>query len=231
MAYNRAQAQKLCNDSELQLVVASMADEVVKLTAAQLRSKITRARTLRDKNTDLFRRQTTATRSATNSKRGNTGVANQRTEQKARLFDETLKRLEVRLAKVEAAAAKAIAKPIVKGAVARKSPTKAAVAKAPAQPAAPKKSVARKAGAKQVASAGKPAPAARKMVTKAAASKAAAGTTAARKAVAKPVAKAPVARSQRPATAVSKVVSVRGKNIGAHARSANAKGQAKRAGR
>jgi len=238
MAYNRAQAQKLCNESELQLVVASMADEVVKLTAAQLRSKITRARTLRDKNTDLFRRQTTATRGATSAKRGNTGVANQRTQQKARLFDETLKRLETRLLKVEAAAAKLASKPAekpaAKAAVARKSPTKAAVPKAPAQPAPPKKSVARRAAAKTAVK-----PAAKKAAAKTtvkAAVKSALDTTA-KKPVAKAApakaapAKAAVARSQRPATAVSKVVSVRGKNIGAHARSANARGQAKRGGR
>ena len=101
MAFNRAQAQRLCNASELQLVLASRAVDVVKLTPAQLRAKIVRARTLRDKSTDLFRRQTAATRAATGTKRGATGVANQRTGQKARLFDETLKRFEARLARIE----------------------------------------------------------------------------------------------------------------------------------
>lgn len=249
MAYNRAQAQKLCNESELQLVIASMADEVVKLTAAQLRSKVARARTLRDKNTDLFRRQSAATRAATSAKRGSTGVANQRTEQKARLFDETLKRLETRLTKLESAAAKDAAKLAPKVAVARKSPTQAAVPKAPAKPAAPKKSVVRRAAAKAAPKvAVKAAPkAAVKAAPKAAlkpagktlnvqaAVKAAVKKPAAKVAPAKvaqaAVAKKPVASGQRPAAVVSKTVAVRAKNIGAHARSSNARDQAKRAGR
>jgi len=229
MAYNRAQAQKLCNETELKLVLASMADEVTQLSAAQLRSKIVRARTLRDKNTDLFRRQSAATRVATSAKRGNTGVANQRTEQKARLFDETLKRLELRLAKVDAAAAKVASKAAAPAPVARKSPTRAAVAKAPAQPAAPKKSVARRASVKataepavKVAAAKSPAKTAARAPAKAAVKTAA---------PVKPAAKKPVARGQVAGNAVSKVVSVRAKNTGAHARSANARGQAKRAGR
>lgn len=253
MAYNRAQAQKLCNESELQLVIASMADEVVKLTAAQLRSKVARARTLRDKNTDLFRRQSAAIRAATSAKRGSTGVANQRTEQKARLFDETLKRLETRLNKLESAAAKDAAKLAPKVTVARKSPTQAAVPKAPAKPAAPKKSVVRRAAAKAAPKvAVKAAPkAAVKAAPKAAAKNALkpAGKTlnvqaAVKAAVKKPaakvapakvaqaaVAKKPVASGQRPAAVVSKTVAVRAKNIGAHARSSNARDQAKRAGR
>jgi len=237
MAYNRAQAQKLCNESELQLVIASMADEVVKLTAAQLRSKVARARTLRDKNSDLFRRQSAATRTATSAKRGSTGVANQRTEQKVRLFDETLKRLETRLTKVESAAAKDAAKLAPKVAVARKSPTQAAVPRAPAQPAAPKKSVARRAAAKAapkaaVKTAVKPAA---KTLSVQAAVKAAVKKPAAKAAPAKvaqgTLAKKPAASGQRPAAVVSKTVAVRAKNIGAHARSSNARDQAKRAGR
>jgi len=234
MAYNRAQAQKLCNATELELFVASLADEVTKLTAAQLRSKIARARTLRDKNADLFRRQTTTTRAATGVKRGNTGVANVRTQQKANLFGETLKRFELRLAKVEAQSNKAVAKP----AVARKSPTKAAVVRAPATPAAPKKSAAKRVAAKAPAKTA-PArkPAAKKMELKAAVSKAVASKPAGKPALparsakataAKPEAKGPAVKR---ATEVSKTVQVRGKAIGAHARSANARGQAKRGSR
>jgi hypothetical protein len=231
MAITRAQAQKICTNPEMQLVLASLPDGVAKLTAVQLRSKITRARTLRDKNLDLFRRQSTSTKAATSTKRGNTGAANANTERKAQLFDETLKRFEARLAKLETAAAKAAAKPALK-AVARKSPTKAAVKKAPAKPAAPKKSVAKKAAAKKVAAKKVVAktPAAKKAAPKkVAAKKVAAKKPAAKKAVAKKaVAKAPVARAQRSATAVSKVVSVRTKVAGAHARATKARSQAKK---
>jgi hypothetical protein len=236
MAMTRAQAQKICTNPEMQLVLASLPDGIGKLTAVQLRSKISRARTLRDKNLDLFRRQSTSTKAVTRSKRGNTGAANANTERKAQLFDETLKRFEVRLAKLETAAAKTAAKPAQK-AVARKSPTKAAVKKAPAKPAAPKKSVAKKAAAKKAATKKVAAkkvvakkPAAKKAAPKkVAAKKPAAKKPAAKKAVAKKaVAKAPVARAQRSATAVSKVVLVRTKVAGAHARASNARTQAKK---
>ena len=241
MAITRAQAQKICTNPEMQLVLASLPDGIGKLTAVQLRSKISRVRTLRDKNLDLFRRQSTSTKAVTRSKRGNTGAANANTERKAQLFDETLKRFEVRLAKLETAAAKTAAKPAQK-VVARKSPTKAAVKKAPAKPAAPKKSVAKKAATKKVAAkkvvvkkpaAKKAAP--KKVVAKKVAAKKpvakkpAAKKPAAKKAVAKKaVAKAPVARAQRSATAVSKVVLVRTKVAGAHARASNARTQAKK---
>lgn len=240
MAYNRAQAQKLCNATELELFIASLADEVTKLSAAQLRSKIARARTLRDKNADLFRRQTTTTRAATGAKRGNTGVANVRTQQKANLFGETLKRFELRLAKVEAQSNKVVAKPAAKksppkAAVAKKSPTKAAVAKAPAAPAAPKKSAAKRAVAKAPAKAA-PArkPAVKKINLVAAVAKAVAAkpagkptlpTRSAKATSGTPKGKGPAVKR---ATEVSKTVQVLSKTVGAHARSANARGEAKR---
>ena len=246
MAYNRAQAQKLCNASELELFIASLADEVTKFTAAQLRSKIARARTLRDKNADLFRRQTVSTRSATGAKRGNTGVANVRTQQKVNLFGEALKRFELRLAKVEAQMNKAAAKPLV----AKKPPTKAAVTKTSAAPAARKKSAAKRAASVKLVSA-KAAPAKKLVAKKAPAKKVAAKKVSVKSAVVKALASKPAGKPALPArsdkatasrpsakglavkraTQVSKTVQVRGKAIGAHARSANARGEAKRGSR
>jgi hypothetical protein len=110
MAYNRTQARAICNDSEYELFTASLADSITQLTPTQLRGKIKRARTLRDKNTDLFRRQSLAMQESTGSKRGKTGSANDRTEQKARLFDEVLKRFEARLDKTTAEPAPAASK-------------------------------------------------------------------------------------------------------------------------
>jgi hypothetical protein len=130
MAYNRTQARTICNDTEYELFTASLADSITQLTPAQLRGKIKRARTLRDKNTDLFRRQSLAMQESTGSKRGTTGTANQRTEQKARLFDEVLRRFEGRLDKVTAEPAPAASKAPKKQAAAKpqekpKTPTKA----------------------------------------------------------------------------------------------------------
>ena len=149
MAYNRNHARALCNDSEYDLFTASLADSISQLTAAQLRSKIKRARTLRDKNADLFRRQSLALRDTTGTKRGKTGAANERTEQKARLFDETLKRFEKRLDAITSPTAPANAKPATKPSVAESDAAQGSKAKkAAAKPAAPKKTAVRKASAK-----------------------------------------------------------------------------------
>lgn len=236
MAYNRAQAQKLCNATELDLFIASLADEVTRFTAAQLRSKIARARTLRDKNADLFRRQTVTTRTSTAAKRGNTGVANVRTEQKAALFGQVLNRFEQRLTKVENQMNKAAAKPVA----ATKSPTQAAVVRAPATPAPPKKSAAKRAALAETKTArSSPAktPVLKKVSVQSAVAKALVSkspgkpelpTRSAKDTSAVPAGRGPAVKR---ATEVSKAVQVRGKSIGAHARSANARGEAKRGSR
>ena len=253
MAYNRAQALKICSATEMEIFLSSLSDAVGKLTPVQLRSRIARARTLRDKNTDLFRRQVAATRAATGTKRGTSGTANSRTEQKAQLFAEALARLEARQTAIDAKPVKAVAgKAGSKATKARK--TKAA----PAVPAKPKKSAAKRVAAK----AAKPAvkPVARKAAPKSAkpaASKAAKPTAVktARPAVAKatkavtkaakPAAKPAAAKSRKRATSpvpskslkapavkpgnpISPVVKLRGKVIGAHARSAGARNEARR---
>ena len=130
MAYNRKQARAICNDSEYELFTASLADSITGLTPAQLRGKIKRARTLRDKSTDLFRRQSLAMQESTGSKRGKTGSANERTEQKARLFDEVLKRFEARLDKITV-------EPAPAGTKAPKKPAATAPAPKPAKAKAP----------------------------------------------------------------------------------------------
>jgi len=249
MAYNRAQALKICSATEMEIFLSSLSDAVGKLTPVQLRSRIARARTLRDKNTDLFRRQVAATRAATGTKRGASGTANSRTEQKAQLFAEALARLEARQTAIDAKPVKAVAgKAGSKATKARKSKA------APAVPAKPKKSAAKRVAAK----AAKPAvkPAARKAAPKSAkpaasrAAKPAAAKTLkpavakATKAV-KPAAKPVAAKSRKKATSpvpskslkaptvklgnpISPVVKLRGKVIGAHARSAGARTEARR---
>jgi hypothetical protein len=251
MAYNRAQALKICTATEMEIFLSSLSDAVGKLTPVQLRSRIARARTLRDKHTDLFRRQVAATRAATGTKRGASGAANSRTEQKAQLFAEALARLEARQSAIDAKPVKAVAS---------KSGSKATTAtkakRAPAAPAMPKKSVAKRVAAKAAKPAVKPVakkPAAKKAapkVAQAAASKATKPTSAktakpvaakavkpaakpaapkSRKKVSSPVPakslKAPVAKIGNP---VSPVVKLRGKVIGAHARSAGARNEARR---
>lgn len=96
MAYNRRQAESLLDAAELQLFDASLASTLAALTAAELKAKITRTRRLRDKQRDLLQRQRLASRAATGSKGGRSGVANVRTADKATLLDEVLARFEKR---------------------------------------------------------------------------------------------------------------------------------------
>jgi hypothetical protein len=107
MTYTLAQAGKLLNVSEFALFSASRADALKTHTAARLRAKVKRARALRDKFRDLFKRQRLVTRSRTGSKAGARGAANERTRRKAELFAQVLQRFEKRLAQVEAAEARA----------------------------------------------------------------------------------------------------------------------------
>jgi len=224
MAYNRAQALKICTATEMEVFLSSLSDAVGKLTPVQLRSRIARARTLRDKNTDLFRRQVAATRAATGTKRGTSGVANSRTEQKAQLFAEALARLEARQTAIDAKPAKAVASK--SGSKATKV-TKAK--RAPAAPAMPKKSVAKRVAAKAAKPAVKPAAAKATKAAKAAKPAAKPAATKSRKKIASPVPskslKAPAVKLGNP---ISSVVKLRGKVIGAHARSAGARNEARR---
>jgi hypothetical protein len=102
MAYNRSHARALCTENEYKLFTASLADEITSLTPAQLRSKIERARKLRDKNRDLFKRQRLSNRERTGTKKGDRPDSNARTGDKAKLFSEALVRFENRAAKLGA---------------------------------------------------------------------------------------------------------------------------------
>lgn len=141
MAYTLTQARTLLSANELALFDASRAQPIKALTPARLRGKVTRARALRDKYRDLYRRQTVSTRAAPAGRRSAVGGDNERTQRKAELFAEVLARFEERLQRLEADAAKAQAKakpapPIpLKAAVAKALKTKTAKAAVPRQPA------------------------------------------------------------------------------------------------
>ena len=63
------------------------------LSAAQLRDKIARARALRDRARTLYRKQTGSTQAATGTKRGFTGIANERSRQKGEVLHGVVERL------------------------------------------------------------------------------------------------------------------------------------------
>lgn len=113
MPLNRNAAANLLNASEMTLFEAGERKAIGLLGKARVRAKIQRARRLRDKYRDLFRRQRVLTRSRTGSKAGPGGDANLRTREKAAIMDELLARFAKRLDEIEAAerrAAEAAAK-------------------------------------------------------------------------------------------------------------------------
>ncbi len=122
------QARELCNKSEFDLYFASRPREITALAPARLKSKIARARRLRDKFRGLAKGQ---------ARRSKAAKAGERTKRKAQLFDEVLQRFQARLAKLEAAAhAKKAAEARRKLAVKRKK--KPAKKPAPPRPRAGK---------------------------------------------------------------------------------------------
>jgi hypothetical protein len=128
MAYNLKSARALCTGSELELVAASFSAAQDAASPARLKARIVRARRLRDKYRDLWRRQRLADRERTGTKAGARPGSNARTKEKAQLFDETLKRFE-RQWRRPAAAPKLTLKAMVRGALETKRVAKAPPAK------------------------------------------------------------------------------------------------------
>jgi hypothetical protein len=99
MAISMPRAKALCNANELSLVRTSTRTELAKLSPAQIKQKITRARLLRDKWNDQARSQRRTTQSA---QRARQTEDNARSAEKAELFAEVLNRFESQLGKLEA---------------------------------------------------------------------------------------------------------------------------------
>lgn len=100
MTISVAEAKKICTPAELELVQMSTTRNIGSLDAKQLKAKIRRARTLRDKWRDQAAGQTRQTKV---NQPEQLNRANARSESKAQLFAETLARFESRLAKVDPA--------------------------------------------------------------------------------------------------------------------------------
>ena len=133
MAYSITQARTLLNAAELELFDQSRAEPIKALTLARLRGKVTRARTLRDKYRDLYRRQTVAVRGASSAKgRSPVGADNERTQRKADILQEVLGRFEARVTQLESRESQN------SSATAPKAAAKKSVPQAPVKPAAKK---------------------------------------------------------------------------------------------
>jgi hypothetical protein len=94
MAYNRSHARQICSNDELALFNATIGPGLRQTDDKELKNLLDRARKFRDKNKDLFRRQSIDMARQAGSKRGRTGRANDRTQQKEKLFAEVIARIE-----------------------------------------------------------------------------------------------------------------------------------------
>jgi hypothetical protein len=129
MAISTQKAKALCTATEFQLVQASTPQRAKSLTPSQLKQKIDRARKLRDKYRDLAKKQ----RGEARGKRKPTGTrpakGNERTVEKAQLFQETLGRFQEADQRVTASTVKATRKAATKSKTAKKAAAKSKTAK------------------------------------------------------------------------------------------------------
>lgn len=103
MAYTMITARRLCSAAELELVAASFASDKTAWTSARLQNKIQRTRKLRDKYRELVRRTRAAGRVASGGRYGAQPKTQMLAVQRVKLFDETLARYTVKLARLNAA--------------------------------------------------------------------------------------------------------------------------------
>ena len=96
MPITRAKATSLLNQREMALYDDSRINALRQLDGKSLQARISRARTARDRARDLVQRQKLSTRDATGSKRGNSGMANQRSKEKVEILADILTRFETR---------------------------------------------------------------------------------------------------------------------------------------
>ena len=159
MLITRAKATALLNQKEMELYTDSRVNTLRQLDAKALTTRVGRARDARDRARDLVQRQKLASRERTGAKRGTSGMANERSKEKATLLSDILSRFEAQLRQVERddrRAAKAAEKTAATAASARKPASKRSEASAPAKPA----------GGRRSAASGEPASATRKSSAK-----------------------------------------------------------------
>jgi len=163
MAITKSAARKLATKAEWALLEVSFPPLLKDITPGRLKQKITRARKLQDKFRDLARQQRGEARGKRRVKGTRPAAGNTNTLAKQEIFSEALGRFEAQLVKIEAKAAKEVAR---KEKAAEKAAAKAAKAKAP-KAAKAAKSAAPKAGATTKRAANQATATARKAVSKA----------------------------------------------------------------
>ena len=132
-----SEAKQLCTKTEFELFSTSQSQAVKGLSEAELRKKIQRSRTARDKYRSLAQRQRREARGKQQPRASRPSKSAQRTVRKQQLFDEILTRYQKRLT-------------AIRGKSSRASTTKTAIKKAPKK-AAKKKTASKKSAAKKSA--------------------------------------------------------------------------------
>lgn len=102
MPINMNRAKALCSKPELELIKQSSPRQIGEHTPARLRSKISRARKLRDKFRDLGRSQRREVRGKQKPRRSRPAQSYSNTKEKAEIFQQVLDRFQTRLEKLEA---------------------------------------------------------------------------------------------------------------------------------
>jgi hypothetical protein len=134
MAHTKSAARKLATQAELPLLESSFPPALKDVTPGRLKQKITRARKLHNKYRDLAEQQRGEARGKRQAKSTRPAKGNANTVIKQEMFAEALARFEAALEKLEAKAAKELARK-------EKAATKAA-----AKSAKPAKKAAKKTG-------------------------------------------------------------------------------------
>ena len=94
MPVTRIDEKDLLNADEMALFTLSQDTAALqKSSSTELRDHIARARNLRDRARDIYRRQVGRTRNTTGIKRGFTGMANERSRQKAQVLQTVVEKL------------------------------------------------------------------------------------------------------------------------------------------
>jgi len=101
MALSSPVARQICTKAELELFSESLSRNVIKLDTKRLKSRIGRARKLRDKYRQRANRQDREARGKQTARRSRPSRGSAQTRKKEQLFAETLDRFEKQLAKLE----------------------------------------------------------------------------------------------------------------------------------
>ncbi|QCO67510.1 hypothetical protein E5843_06495 [Luteimonas yindakuii] len=144
MLITRAKATALLNQKEMELYTDSRVNTLRQLDAKALTTRVGRARDARDRARDLVQRQKLASRDRTGAKRGASGMANERSKEKATLLGDILSRFEAQLRQVEREERKSAkaAERAANAGSARKSVSKQSESSAPAKSAGGRRSAA-----------------------------------------------------------------------------------------